>query len=186
LRKSILLIATNASIATFLAATLGGWRAALLALVGVLALALAPFWLGPVYRIVIVSIVDYAIHSAVVAWRILRPVISLVVLPVAAPLTMLLALILHVVRILLYPVEQLVGASRKMSMKFMRRLSRYFATYLVLPALPLTIANVVAVAIIICAAANVEFAGYLVFASVPMMIIILVASSLDAASRQRS
>jgi hypothetical protein len=166
-------VAVNACLATLLGAYLAEVNGAILGLIVVIIVSSAPKILPALWR----SIMHTA-RAARHMWRSIRPVLGLALLPAVLVLTALAVLILYACNAIMRPIRTpAIVARQKLSAGSMRIL-HFFKSFFVEPALPLILANVVAFLIIVCVLAGIEFASYIVFAAVPMMVIVLMVSSL--------
>jgi hypothetical protein len=177
--RSSLAVAINACLAVLLGAYLAGWLGATLGFALALALPAAARYASIFYRTAIVRNGARAMTAVTAVWISIRPVLGLLLLPIVLPLTTIVALGLHLVQLVTRPIRSPAKAFREQISLIVERLYSFCATFFIEPALPLTLANIVAVVIIFGVLAQIEFASYVVFAAVPMMIMMLIGASFE-------
>jgi len=158
-----------------LGAYFGSWAGAAVGLI--IVLAMATRWGPLLHGVYHMPMLQGALRSGIAIWLAIRPALALALMPVVLPLTALIALLLHAVNVSSHPIKAPLAAVRRGIKRTRNSISGYCREFFAEDALPLTMANAVAIAIIIGVFARIEFATVAVFAGAPVMLLFLYAMS---------
>jgi hypothetical protein len=172
-------IAINACLAALLGAYLASWLGAIIGFAIALALPMTLRIVPEISRNFVVPGVARIATTAKAIWNFIRPGLGLLLLPIVLPLTTIAALGIYVAQLVTRPIRSPAKVFREQISLIVERLYSFCAAFFIGPALPLTLANIVAVVIIFGVLAQIEFASYVVFAAVPMMIMMLIGASFE-------
>jgi len=160
----------NACMAMFLGWTIAGWQGALFGAFGVLAILAASKDFSVIHR--------YAIRLAVAGKSLptlVRPLFILLapLMPIAVNASALIRELTSAAGRVIAPLRAYINSSLSDAFAGLRD---FLGTFFVMPVLPITLANIGALAIILGVFTGNKFASFAVFAAIPMMFVVLSAA----------